>query len=736
METYQEFTANGYQRFCEQSIDPFYCVNFEGKIRWANRAFARALGKTPEGLVDQDLIDLVAAEDQESTRKVHRDMVELGCDVLQFRNRYRSDNGRFKVFDWSHRVERETKLIYSAGRDLTHRLAELHRREQELRSLYEESPVILCSLDRRRNVETVSNRWLATTGYRRDEVVGAHFRELFASGCRDTIDIVDAQLNKDGVCEEIPCRLRKKDGGLIDVLVSARAERNTRGESFRYHYVLTDISERVRAQQELERQRVLLEAFFNAVPDATVIAGPDRRIALANAAVTDIFGYSPEELIGQTTETLYASHEDYVEQGHGGHNPSLSGKAHTYRVQYRRKDGQAFPADTVGATIRTPSNVVLGYLGLIRDVSDRVAAEKAIEVNRQRAEAIANALPDMVMRMDRQGTILDLKEGHGIPLFAARDEAVGKRLSELPVPEWLQEKAMESVRSVLDGGAMVAYEYGAHLEGRDLEFEARIVRSGDDEVICLVRDITERKRSEKALREANMLLETSNTRLKQFVNLASHDLQEPLRTISSFCQLLQMKYQDKVDAEGKKYIEFAVDGAARMRALIRDLLMYSRMEQDEEPLAAVNGQDALNEAKRNLQAVIEETGAIITQDELPMVRFSHRQLVQVFQNLIGNALKYKSQETPTVHLGAAREGQFWRLSVEDNGIGIAPQYQDRIFELFQRLHGKGEYEGTGIGLAICKLVIERTGGRVWVESQQGTGSTFYFTLPCIAGLVK
>jgi light-regulated signal transduction histidine kinase (bacteriophytochrome) len=232
------------------------------------------------------------------------------------------------------------------------------------------------------------------------------------------------------------------------------------------------------------------------------------------------------------------------------------------------------------------------------------------------------------------------------------------------------------------------------------------------------------------LANANKVLESSNVELQQFAYVASHDLQEPLRMVASYTQLLAKRYKGRLDSDADEFIAFAVDGCNRMQGLIRDLLTYSRAGRNGEEPSEVSGDDALQGALTNLRITIEQSGAVITHGRLPSITTDETQLTQVFQNLIGNAIKYRSSEVPRVHVSAANNGgNEWTFSVRDNGLGIDPQYFEKIFVIFQRLHGRQEFEGTGIGLAICKKIVERMGGKIWVESQLEKGSTFYFTLP-------
>lgn len=248
-------------------------------------------------------------------------------------------------------------------------------------------------------------------------------------------------------------------------------------------------------------------------------------------------------------------------------------------------------------------------------------------------------------------------------------------------------------------------------------------------VNSLYRMDTQRLHAERELLDTAAKLKRSNADLEQFAYVASHDLKEPLRAISGSIQVLQDRYGTLLPDEAETFVRHTVDGATRMQTLIDDLLTYSRLTSREAPLEPTDVGEVLQEAIANLATSIRESRAVITHDSLPVVPGDRVQLVQVLQNLLSNALKYRSERTPKIHVGCKNTPDEWLLWVRDNGIGIPPQYQDKIFKLFQRLHGRQEYSGTGIGLAVCKKVIERHGGRIWVESEPEEGSTFFFTIP-------
>jgi len=271
----------------------------------------------------------------------------------------------------------------------------------------------------------------------------------------------------------------------------------------------------------------------------------------------------------------------------------------------------------------------------------------------------------------------------------------------------------------------------------DLSARGKVVAGADREhaqMTGVIWDVTERKRAEERLVRLLAELERSNKELELFAYVASHDLQEPLRMVSSYTQLLERRYSEKLDDDAREFIGYAVDGATRMQRLINDLLDFSRVSTRARPPERTDVAEILGNVRANLSVAIEEAGALITNDFMPVVMADAGQLGQLLQNLIGNALKFRNGGRPHVHVRAVEAPHHWEFSVRDNGIGIEKQYFDRIFVIFQRLHTKGDYPGTGIGLALCKRIVERHGGKIWVESTPNEGSTFSFTLPKLASI--
>ncbi len=275
---------------------------------------------------------------------------------------------------------------------------------------------------------------------------------------------------------------------------------------------------------------------------------------------------------------------------------------------------------------------------------------------------------------------------------------------------------------------------GRTLEGKRIHLNLRMsIAPGYEntwsKVFVSLTDITRRRLAEEALEFQKQELARSNADLEQFANVASHDLQEPLRMVSSYVRLLERKYAGKLDSDADEFIRFAVEGVTRMQRLISDLLMYSQVGSKGMDIRAVSCEDVLEQTLASMFLAIEENQALVTHDPLPTVKADDMQLSRLFQNLIGNAIKFRREQPPVIHVSAERQDGEWIFAVRDNGLGIESQYFERVFAIFQRLHGRQHYPGTGIGLAICKRIVERHQGNIWVESEPGKGSTFYFSLP-------
>lgn len=366
-------------------------------------------------------------------------------------------------------------------------------------------------------------------------------------------------------------------------------------------------------------------------------------------------------------------------------------------------------------------------------VKERTAALKESE---ERFRQVVESTPNAIVVVNKQGNI-EMVNTQTETLFGySRDELMGQPV-EILVPKRVRARHVEYRQDYVDNPQARPMGqgrdlYGVRKDGSEVPVEIGLSPMKTAEgllILGVIVDITERKQTAQALAQHAEELRRSNAELEQFAYVASHDLQEPLRMVGSYLQLLQRRYQNQLDADADEFIAYAVDGANRMKNLINDLLAYSRVGTRGKPFQPTNFNNALNNVLNNLKLAIEENNAVITHNSLPTLMADEVQMQQLFQNLISNALKFRQEKPPKIHINAEQKNGEWLFSVSDNGIGIEPQYLERIFVIFQRLHNTSRYPGTGIGLAVCKKIIERHGGSIWVESEAGQGSTFYFTIP-------
>jgi PAS domain S-box-containing protein len=537
-----------------------------------------------------------------------------------------------------------------------------------------------------------------------------------------------------GRYEEQALRTRG-NGTRFVAIVAYRALHDSTGKLQGFSAISHDLAE---SEDSGAKYRALLEA----APDAMVVVDQEGDIVLLNFQAEKRFGYSRDELVGQKVKNIIP--EGFAERLIADETRSaaeaLAQQIGTgIELSGRRKDGSTFPIEIMLSPLESAEGVLV--TAAIRDISVRKAADLHLAQMEARYRGLLEAAPDAMVVVNQVGEIVLLNVQAEKQFGYRRDELLRQKVTNIIPAGFAERLIADALRST---EAALAQQIGTGIEltgrrrnGSDFPIEIMLSPLESTEgtlVTAAIRNITTRKEAEAFLLEKLDELKRSNEELEQFAAIASHDLQEPLRMVASYTQLLSRRYKGRLDADADDFIGFAVDGASRMQRLIHDLLAYSRVGTTGKGLRATSAEDALQEALLNLRGAIENSGAVVTHDHLPLVLADQVQLVQLFQNLIGNGIKYQNPGIPRIHISAARNGgKTWNFAVRDNGLGIDALYFTKIFGMFQRLHKREEFDGTGIGLAICKRIVERHGGQIGVESAPGGGSVFWFTLPAEHG---
>ena len=532
-----------------------------------------------------------------------------------------------------------------------------------------------------------------------------------------------------GIADENEWTYIRKDGSRFPVQLSVTALFDSNGNITGFLGIGQDISDRKQADQEL---RDLNTAMQNAVEGISRLDIEGRYLKI-NRAYAHQCGYEPEEMLGM--EWPITVHPDDVEMMISAYKEMLTSGKVEVEARGVRQNGSFFYKQLTMVTACDEKGIFNGHHCFMKDITDRKLTERALQESESKYRQIVELAEEGIWVIDSNARTTYVNQAMPRMLGYSELEMFGRSLFD-----FMDEQATQSANDHMERRRQgLAQRHEFRLKSKDgkdvwtyMSSSPVMDEKGNLLSCCaLVYNITERKESEQQMLQLTTDLKRSNEELEQFAYVASHDLQEPLRAVTSYAQLLAQRYQGNLDEKADKYINYVVDGASRMQQLINDLLAYSRLGTRGKEFELADCNAVVEQSLSNLQIAIAETKAIITYESLPTVMADGFQLVQLFQNLIGNAVKFCRQELPLIHISAARNESEWRFSVRDNGIGIDPEYADRIFIIFQRLHGRREYSGTGIGLSMCKRIVERHGGRIWVESFEGEGATFYFTIGII-----
>lgn len=588
-----------------------------------------------------------------------------------------------------------------------------------------------------------------------------HSTRLIISGNGGEVDAICAALNI--LAEKLECRTeemiadKKRIENITAVLLeytiinfSKRLTLSDRGDDIdAISAGLNTLAEELEASllaqkkfsEDIEKANKLLiesnekiQTIFDNTPDAVIAADLDLKITEWNKAAEKMYNCSREEIMGKVVSDVFKT--EYVApytRAAAVAKMEADGVWSGEIIQTTRA-GKKIVIHSSSARIKNNQGVSVGYLAVNRDITEMRKIEGELRESEVRYHLLVNEVLDYaIITLDEQGRITSWNKGAEKIKGYVEKEIIGKHFSIFYSDEDIANGFPQKFFDEAKKEGKVTYSGWRVKKDKNVFWADIVLTKLIDEngnlkgFVKITRDLSEKRKAEEEIAKKTEELKRSNAELEQFAYVASHDLQEPLRTITSYVQLLAKRYDNKLDQDANDFINYAVDGANRMQTLIYSLLDYSRINRIK-PFEVINVHEVISEVLKDMESTIQEKGAVIRHDELPLITGDKVLIGQLFHNLIANAIKFKGLKSPEITIrGHKRNGEYL-FSVKDNGIGIQKEYREKIFVIFQRLHTKDKFPGTGIGLAICKKIVERHGGKIWVESEIDNGSTFYFTI--------
>jgi PAS domain S-box-containing protein len=742
-----------YRGLLEAAPDAMVVVNEGGEIVLLNLQAEKQfgyrrdelLGQKVKNIIPEGFAERLIADGTRTAAEALAQQIGTGIELIG----QRKDGSQFPIeLMLSPLQSDEGILVTAAIRNISVRKAaegQFSQLEVRYSTLLESAPdaILISGGDSR--ILMVNAETERSFGYSRAELIGQPVTMLMPSRFWETGAKFEPgnsnELRTRPVSKNLEFFGLRRDGSEFPIELTLRNMATPKGTV--YFSAMRDVSERMLAIETLRASEERFRLLVNGIEDyALLTLDTSGRVATWNNGAERLKGFTSADILGQHFSRFYTA-EAIAE---GKPEAELRTAATQGRVEGEgwrlRKDGTRFWADVVISALRDDTGELRGFANLTRDVTARRTAEDALRLSEERHRMAVEVAqmgtwiwkiqPDEVTWSDEFRALFGLSSDATLTY----DE-----ITKYIHPDDLQ-RMNERVKSALEQGTPYDFEYRVIWPDASVHWIAsrgRVQRDGDGsptEMQGVIMDVTDRRQAQEALKyreeseRRSAELMRSNDDLQQFAYVAAHDLQEPLRMVASYTQLLGQRYKGRLDADADEFIAFAVGGAHRMQLLIADLLAYCRVGTSGKEFQMTSSTDALDEALANLMGAVEESRGVITHDVLPDVMADRSQLTQLFQNIIGNAIKYRSTEPPRIHVSAKKNrAREWVFSMRDNGLGIDPQYFEKIFEMFQRLHRREEFSGTGIGLTLCKKIAERHGGRIWVEANAGPGSTFHLALP-------
>ncbi len=746
-------------------------------LSWSDEVY-RIFGLQPQEFdaTYDAFLDNVHPNDREAVDEAYSGSIRDGQDTYEIEHRIvRKSNGEVRIVHekCEHFRDITSRIIRSVGmvHDITERkLAEQALIESEIkyRSLYSSMSEgvalheIIYNLDQDPVdyiIADINQSYEDITGLNRSEVVGKKASELYGIDEPPYMEIY-ARVAETGEPIQFETYFEPMDK-YFNISV-------TSPEKGKFYTIFEDITKRKRTEEELNNYREHLESLVEIRSEE--LENSYESLKESEEHYLTLFNSIDEGFC--TVEVIFDSRNKPVDYKFLEVNPAFEGQTglinatgklmrdlapdheeHWFEIYGKvALTGQSTRFVNEAKALNRWYDVYAFKVGdiesrevaiLFNDITKFTETELALKLSNIYNRSLIEASLDPLVTIGSNGKITDVNNSTENVIGIKREELIGTDFSDYFTEP---KKAREGYMKVFKDGFVVNYPLEIKNKNGNItpvEYNASVYKNEFGEVIgvfAAARDITGMKNAEQKLKEYQDTLEDkvekrtqelarSNKELEQFAYITSHDLREPLRMITSFLQLLERRYKDQLDQDANEFIGFAVDGAKRLDRMTNDLLLYSRITSQKREITPVNFEEVLGHALTNLKVPIEENNAIITHDPLPTIKGDEQLKVQLFQNIVGNAIKYRSQETPKIHISATKEKNQYLFSIKDNGIGISPEHLERIFTIFQRLHTHDEYEGTGIGLAIAQKIVHQQGGQIWAESELGKGTTFYFTIP-------
>lgn len=627
--------------------------------------------------------------------------------------------------------------------DITHRKTaeeKLLKSEKRYRSIVENMDDGFCIHDFEGNLYDCNEKFARMVGFSIEDMIGTNLDEFSSIEMMFEKNNRVEELKNTGIIE-FDADFKQKDGKICYYNIKSSIV-SDEGDGL-VHSFLRDVTKRremeeILHQSENTAQKRLkeIEAIYNSAPIGLCVLDRNLRFVRINDRMAEMNGIPSEEHIGKkvheiipflaeqaesAAKEIFERKNNFLSREFSGITPAQPGVYRTWMEEW-------YP-------IKDSSHQIIGINIAALEITEIKKAENALKKSEEKLRLAIEGAGAGMWFWDLENDLIEwTKEYKHIFGVEPNPDTSFKNILNVVHPDD-QEKVKDAIQKTLQFGEDFKVEMRTIWQDGTVHWVYSLGKLSYDlhgkpkEIIGIAINTTPSKIAEQELQETLKQLKRSNAELEQFAYVASHDLQEPLRMITSFLQLLQRRYEHQLDSNANEFIQFAVDGAARMQELVNDLLAYSRIERKTGKFEEVDTEEILKQITFESRLLIEENNADISYDNLPVVRADYPQMVQVFQNLLSNSIKYNNQERPTIHVSAEKKDTDWLFKVEDNGIGIDPKHGERVFKIFQRLHARDEYEGTGIGLAIVKRIVERHGGMIWYESQPDQGSTFYFNIP-------